>query len=53
MTKEQAMAKLEEKKDDDKEKDKDKEEENKFKLLPDGWNFHGQTTLIPNFPAGV
>jgi high affinity Mn2+ porin len=38
--------------DKDKDKDKDKEEdENKFKLLPDGWNFHGQTTLIPQFDA--
>jgi high affinity Mn2+ porin len=36
---------------DDKAKDKDKEED-KFNLLPPGWNFHGQTTLIPSFDAG-
>ncbi len=57
MTVEQALAKLEEKKDDDKDKedkekdDKDKEED-KFKLLPEGWNFHAQTTIIPNFQPG-
>jgi high affinity Mn2+ porin len=33
------------------EKDKDKEED-KFKLLPEGWNFHAQTTIIPNFQPG-
>jgi high affinity Mn2+ porin len=33
------------KKDDDKKEDK-------FKLLPDGWNLHGQTTLIPLFQPG-
>jgi high affinity Mn2+ porin len=40
---------------DDKDKDKDKkddEDKDKFKLLPDGWNFHGQTTIIPVFDAG-
>jgi high affinity Mn2+ porin len=55
MTVEQALAKLAEKKDDDKkdEEDKDKEkEESKHKLLPEGWNFHAQTTLIPNFQPG-
>jgi high affinity Mn2+ porin len=55
MTVEQALAKLAEKKDDDKkdEEDKDKDkEENKHKLLPEGWNFHAQTTLIPNFQPG-
>ena len=30
------------------EKDKDKEED-KCKLLPEGWNFHAQTTIIPSF----
>src|SRR4029077_20247180 len=24
----------------------------KFKLLPMGWNFHAQTTIIPNFQPG-
>jgi high affinity Mn2+ porin len=58
MTVEQALAKLAEKTDDDKDKedkdkeDKDKEEEDKLKLLPEGWNFHAQTTLIPNFQPG-
>jgi high affinity Mn2+ porin len=51
MTVEEAQAKLEEKKDDDKDKDKDKEED-KCKLLPEGWNFHAQTTIIPNFQPG-
>jgi hypothetical protein len=32
--------------------DKDKEE-NKVKLLPQGWNFHAQTTIIPNFQPGI
>ncbi len=27
-------------------------EEDKCKLLPEGWNFHAQTTLIPQFDAG-
>jgi hypothetical protein len=36
---------------DENDKDKDKEED-KCKLLPEGWNFHAQTTLIPNFDAG-
>ena len=62
MTVEQAQAKLaekpEEKKDDDKDKDdkdkddKDKDKEDKYKLLPDGWNFHAQTTTITNFQPG-
>ena len=61
VTAEQALTKLAEKKDDDKDKedkDKDKEdkdkdkEEDKFKLLPQGWNFHAQTTIIPNFQPG-
>jgi high affinity Mn2+ porin len=56
MTVEQAQAKLaEEKKDDDKDKeDKDKEDkgEDKCKLLPQGWNFHAQTTIIPNYQPG-
>ena len=54
MTVEQAQAKLAEKpeeKNDDKE-DKDKEED-KFKLLPQGWNFHAQTTIIPNLQPGI
>jgi high affinity Mn2+ porin len=38
-------------KDKDKDKDKDKEED-KCKLLPQGWNFHAQTTIIPNFQPG-
>jgi high affinity Mn2+ porin len=38
---------------DDKDKDKDKDkEEDKCKLLPEGWNFHAQTTIIPNFQPG-
>jgi high affinity Mn2+ porin len=65
---EQALAKLAEKKDEDKDKedkdkedkdkedkdkeDKDKEEADKLKLLPEGWNFHAQTTLIPEFQPG-
>jgi high affinity Mn2+ porin len=49
MTVEQAQAKLAEKTDDDKAKDKD---EDKFKLLPQGWNFHAQTTIIPNLQPG-
>jgi high affinity Mn2+ porin len=36
---------------DDKDKDKDKDE-NKWKLLPEGWNFHAQATIIPQFDAG-
>jgi high affinity Mn2+ porin len=32
-------------------KDKDKEED-KCKLLPEGWNFHAQTTIIPNLQPG-
>jgi high affinity Mn2+ porin len=45
----------EEKKEDDKDKEKDKDkdkEEDKRKLLPPGWNFHAQTTIIPNFQPG-
>jgi high affinity Mn2+ porin len=38
--------------DKDKDKDKEKEEEPK-KLLPEGWNFHAQTTLIPSFNPGL
>jgi high affinity Mn2+ porin len=34
-----------------KEKEKDKEEE-RWKLLPEGWNLHGQTTIIPNLQPG-
>ena len=61
MTVEQALAKMaektEEKKEDkeDKDNDKDKEDkdkEDKCKLLPEGWNFHAQTTIIPSFDAG-
>jgi high affinity Mn2+ porin len=37
------------KKDDDSDK---KEKEKKLKLLPEGWNFHAQTTIIPSFDAG-
>jgi high affinity Mn2+ porin len=39
------------KSEDDKDKDKDKEED-KCKLLPEGWNFHAQTTVIPQFQPG-
>ena len=58
MTVEQALAKLAEKNDDDKEDkkddDKDKEkEEDKFKLLPEGWNFHAQTTIIPSLDRRI
>ncbi len=35
------------KKDEDKGKEKDK------KLIPEGWNFHAQTTLIPSFQPGI
>ena len=53
MTVEQALAKLAENKDEDKDKEKDKDkDEDKFKLLPEGWNFHAQTTVIPNFQPG-
>jgi high affinity Mn2+ porin len=58
MTVEEAQTKLAEKTDDgkdkeDKDKDKDKDkEEDKIKLLPEGWNFHAQTTIIPNFQPG-
>jgi hypothetical protein len=31
------------------EKDKDKDNEDKCKLLPEGWNFHAQTTIVPEF----
>jgi high affinity Mn2+ porin len=34
------------------EKDKDKEED-KCKLLPPGWNFHAQTTIIANLQPGI
>jgi len=34
--------------DEEKDKEKDKEEDN-LKWLPEGWNFHAQTTIIPNF----
>jgi len=34
---------------DDKEKDK---KNGSRKLLPEGWNFHAQTTLLPGFDAG-
>jgi high affinity Mn2+ porin len=36
---------------DEDDKDKDKAEDN-CKLLPEGWNFHAQTTLIPQFHPG-
>ncbi len=49
--KDKANGNGEDKKDED-DKDKDKEEEDKFKLLPQGWNFHAQTTIIPNFQPG-
>jgi high affinity Mn2+ porin len=57
MTVEQAVAKLAEKTDDDKDKedkdkDKDKEDKDKCKLLPEGWNFHAQTTIIPSLDPG-
>jgi high affinity Mn2+ porin len=52
MTVEEAQTKLTEKKDDGKDKeDKDKEED-KCKLLPEGWNFHAQTTIIPSLDPG-
>jgi high affinity Mn2+ porin len=38
------------KKDED-DKNKDKEQD-KCKLLPEGWNFHAQTTIIPEFQPG-
>lgn len=42
-----------EKDEDDKDKDKDKDKkDDTWKLLPEGWNFHGQTTIIPFFDAG-
>jgi Carbohydrate-selective porin, OprB family len=52
MTVEQALEKLAEKKDDDMDKDDKDKEKDKFKLLPQGWNFHAQTTIIPNFQPG-
>jgi high affinity Mn2+ porin len=33
-------------------KDKTKEDEDKWKLLPPGWNFHAQTTIIDDFQPG-
>ncbi len=37
----------------DKEDEDDKEKkEDKFKLVPDGWNLHGQTTITPIFQPG-
>lgn len=38
--------------DDKKDKDDKDKEEDKWKLLPEGWNFHAQTTIIPNFQPG-
>jgi high affinity Mn2+ porin len=38
--------------DDKKEEDDKNKEEEKWKLLPPGWNFHAQTTLIDNFQPG-
>lgn len=32
--------------------DKDKDKEDRCKLLPEGWNFHAQTTIIANFQPG-
>jgi high affinity Mn2+ porin len=50
--KDKANGNGDEKKDeDDKDKDKDKEED-KFKLLPKGWNFRAQTTIMPNLQPG-
>jgi high affinity Mn2+ porin len=46
--KDKANGNGDDKKDED---DKDKEED-KCKLLPHGWNFHAQTTIIPNFQPG-
>jgi high affinity Mn2+ porin len=37
---------------EDKDKDKEKDKEDKCKLLPEGWNFHAQTTLIPSLDPG-
>src|SRR5207302_185845 len=51
MTVDQAQAELAEKPEEKKDDDKDKEED-KFKLLPQGWNFHAQTTIIPNLQPG-
>jgi high affinity Mn2+ porin len=45
-TVDEALAKLMENPEEKKEEDK------KWKLLPEGWNFHGQTTAIPEFDAG-
>jgi high affinity Mn2+ porin len=50
--KDKANGNSDDKKDeDDKDKDKDKEED-KCKLLPEGWNLHAQTTIIPDFQPG-
>jgi high affinity Mn2+ porin len=43
----ETLEKLTEKPDEKEEKD-----EKKWKLLPEGWNFHAQTTLIPELDAG-
>ncbi len=51
MTVEQAQTKLAEKPEEKKDDDKDKEE-NTCKLLPEGWNFHAQTTLIASLDPG-
>jgi hypothetical protein len=45
----EAYAKLAEKPE---EKKDEKKEENKWKLLPEGWNFHAQATIVPEFQAG-
>jgi high affinity Mn2+ porin len=41
-----------EEKDKDEKKDDEDKNEDKFKLLPEGWNLHGQTTIIPIFQPG-
>ena len=42
-----------EKEDGDDKKDDDKDKKgDKRKLLPEGWNFHGQTTILPGFDTG-
>ena len=45
MTVEAAQAKLAE-------NPEEKKEEDKWKLLPEGWNFHAQTTIVPEFQPG-
>ncbi len=50
--KEQTKDKEKDDKDKKDENGNDKKEEDKWKLLPPGWNFHAQTTIIDNFQPG-